>query len=73
MKFLSSEVVLHPYKSTIRPCMKNYGHVSAGATCCYLELLDKLQKQLCRNVGFYSVAASLKPLAHSRNVFVGSF
>ena len=34
---------------------------------CYLELLDKLQKQICRSVG-PSLAASLEPLAHSRNV-----
>ena len=32
-----------------------------------MELLDKLQKQICRIVG-PSLAASLKPLAHRRNV-----
>ena len=35
--------------------------------CCYLELLDKLQKRICRTVG-PSLAASLEPLAHRRNV-----
>ena len=40
----------------------------AGAPSCYLELLkDKLQKQICRTVG-PSLAASLEPLAHHRNV-----
>ena len=34
---------------------------------CYLELLDKPQKRICRTVG-PSVAASLEPLAHRRNV-----
>ena len=33
----------------------------------YLELLDKLQKQICRTNG-PSLAASLKHLAHCRNV-----
>ena len=43
MKFLSPEVVLYLYKSTIRPCMEYCCHVWAGAPSCYLELLDKLQ------------------------------
>ena len=35
-----------------------YGHVNtavvwAGAPSCYLELLDKLQKRICRTVGPY--------------------
>ena len=37
------------------------------APSCYLELLDKLQKRICRTVGT-SLAASLEPLAHRRNV-----
>ena len=67
MKFLSLEVVLYLYKSTIRPCMEYCCHVWAGAPSCYLELLDKLQKQICRTVG-PSLAASLEPLAHRQNV-----
>ena len=47
--------------------MKYYCHHCAGAPSCYLELLDKLQKRLCRTVG-PSLAAFLKPLAHRRNV-----
>ena len=42
-------------------------HVWAGAPNCYLELLDMLQKQICRTVG-PSLAASLEPPAHYRNV-----
>ena len=42
-------------------------HIWAGAPSCYLELLDKLQKQIYRTVG-PSLAASLEPLAHHRNV-----
>ena len=42
-------------------------HVWADAPSCYLELLDKLQKQIFRTVG-PSVAASLESLAHRRNV-----
>ena len=39
----------------------------ASTPSCYLELLDKLQKWICRTVG-PSLAASLEPLAHRRNV-----
>ena len=42
-------------------------HVWAGAPSCYVELLDKLQKWICRTVG-PSLATSLEPLAHCRNV-----
>ena len=67
MKFLSPEVALYLYKSTICPCMKYCCHVWAGAPSCYLDLLDKLQKRICRIVG-PSLAASLEPLAHRPNV-----
>ena len=42
-------------------------HIWAGAPSCYFELLDKIQKRICRTVGL-SLAASLEPLAHHRNV-----
>ena len=67
MKFLSPEVALCLNKSIIQPCMEYCCHVWAGAPSCYLELLDKLQKQICRTVG-PSLTASLGPLAHCRNV-----
>ena len=51
MKFLSPEVDLYLYKSTIRPCMEYCCHVWAGAPSCYLDLLAKLQKRICRTVG----------------------
>ena len=52
MKFLLPEVALYLHKSTIRPRM---------------ELLDKLQKHICRTAG-PSLTASLEPLAHCRDV-----
>ena len=52
MKFLSPKVALYFYKSTIWPCMKYCCCVYAGAPSCYLKLLDKLQKHLCRTVFF---------------------
>ena len=67
MKFLSPEVALYLYKSIIRPCMEYCCHVWADAPSCYLELLDKLQKRICKSV-VPSLAASLEPLAHSQNV-----
>ena len=44
----------------------------AGALSCYLELLDKLQKCICRTVGS-SLAVFLEPLAHPQNVASISF
>ena len=67
MKFLSPEVALYLYKSTIGSCMEYCCHVWAGASSCYLEFLDKLQKQICRTVS-PSLAVSLEALAHPRNV-----
>ena len=67
MKFLSSKVALYLYKFTICSCMEYCCHVWAGAPSCYLDLLDKLQKRICRIVGPL-LAASLEPLAHLRNV-----
>ena len=60
MNFLSFEVVLYLYKSAVLSCMEYCCHVWAGAPYCCLELLDKLQKQICRTVG-YSLP---EPLAH---------
>ena len=55
------------YKSTIRPCLEYYCHVWTGAPSCYLELLYKLQKQICRTVGL-SLVASPELLAHHQNI-----
>ena len=67
MQLLSPEVALHLYKSTIRPCMESCCHVWAGAPSCYLDLLGKLQKQICKAVG-PSLAACREPMAHHQNV-----
>ena len=67
MKFLSPEIALDLYESSIRPCMEYCCHVWPGAPRCYLELLDKLSKRISRTVD-HSLAASLEPLSHRRNV-----
>ena len=59
MKFLSPEVALHLYKSTIHPCMEYCYHVWTAAPSCYLEI--------CRTVA-PSIAVSLEPLAYRQNV-----
>ena len=67
MKFFSPEVALYLYKSTIHPCMEYCCHIWVGVPNCYVELLSKLQKQICRTVG-PSLATSLEPLTHRQNV-----
>ena len=67
MKFLSLEVALYLHKSTICPCIEYCRHGWAGAPNCYLELLDKLQKLICRTGGT-SLDASLETLAPCWNV-----
>ena len=67
MNFLSPEVALCLYKSTIRSRMEYFCHICAGAPCCCLELSDKLQKRICRTVG-PSLAFSLEHLAHRLNI-----
>ena len=51
MKFISPEVAPYLYKATIQPGMEHCCHVWADAPSCYVELLDKLQKRICRSVG----------------------
>ena len=58
---------MYLYKFTIRQCIEYWYHIWAAAPSCYLELLDKPQKKICRTVGT-SLAASLEPLAHCQNV-----
>ena len=62
MKFLSPEDALYIYKSTMQSCIEYCCHVWAGAPSYYLELLEKLIKQIYRTAG--SSLASLEPLAH---------
>ena len=51
MEFLSPEVALFLYKSTIRPCMEYCCHVWVVAPSCYLEMLGNLQKLVYSTVG----------------------
>ena len=67
MNFTSPDVALYVYKPIMWPCMEYCCHNWAGAPSCYLELLDELQKWICRIVGS-SLATSLEPLAHRQNV-----
>ena len=67
MKFLFPEVTPYLCKSMICPCMKYCCHVWAGAPSCYLELLDKLQKWICRTIS-PPLATCLEPLTHRQNV-----
>ena len=65
MRFLLPEVALYLCKSTVQLCMEYCCHVWAGAPSYYLELLDKLQKQICRTVG-PSLVVSLDSLSKCR-------
>ena len=68
VKFLSPEVGLYLYKSTIlRPCMEYCYHFWAGAPGYYLGLLGKLQKRICKAVD-PSLCASVESLAYHRNL-----
>ena len=67
MKFLSPEVAMYLYNSTIHPCLEYCCHVWAGVCSCYIEPLGELPKQICRTVGL-SLATSLGPLSHHWNV-----
>ena len=51
----------------MRLIMEYCCYVWAGAPSSNLELLAKLQKRICRTVG-RSLAASVEPLVHRRNV-----
>ena len=55
------------YKSTMHLSMWYCGCVLPGTPSCYLDMLDKLLKRICRTVG-PALAAYLEPLAHCRNL-----
>ena len=67
MKFLSPEVALYICKSTALPCMEYCCHVCAATLSFYLEILEKLQKRICRTVG-PSLAGFLEPSADCQNL-----
>ena len=50
MEFLSLNVALYLYKSTI-PSIEYCYHICSRAPSCCLELLEKLQERVCRTVG----------------------
>ena len=60
---------LEPYlfKSTIWPCIEYCCPVWAFVPSCYLDVLGKLQKWLCRIIS-PTFAALFEPLSHQRNV-----
>ena len=68
VKFLSPEVALRLLCISVNlPYDKYCCHIWAGTPSCDLEMLDKLQKRICRTVG-PSLAVFLEPLAHHRNI-----
>ena len=48
----------------IWPCMEYCCHIWTDAFSCYLNLVDKLQKRICKRTFGPSLAASLEVLAH---------
>ena len=62
MKFLSPEVTLYLYKSTIQRCMEYCCHVWTFAPSCYLELLDECLHTVpfFRNIMSYSLLKNSK-------------
>ena len=63
MKFFIEPSIKHLLHGKDEYCC----HVRDDAPSCFLELLDKLWKQICRTAGPF-LAASLEPLAHHWNV-----
>ena len=67
MKFISPEVVLYLYKYTMRHFIECCCYIWASSPICYVDVVDKLHRRLCRTAG-PTLAASLKPLGNCRNV-----
>ena len=67
MKFLFPEIAHCLYKLTVWSCMECCYQAWVLGTSCYLDMLDKLQKWVCRAFN-PSLAASLEPLAHHQKV-----
>ena len=67
MTFSSPEIAVYFYKSTIRSCIEYCCHFWGGGSRCYLKMLDKLPKRICRTVN-PSLATSLECLIHYQNV-----
>ena len=67
MKFRSPKAALYLCRCTKRPCTEYFCHAWDDAPSCYLESPDYLQKRIRRTFGS-SLAASLEPMTHRRNV-----
>ena len=72
IKFIFLDVALYLCESIMQPCIEYCCHVWAGCPSCYLELLDKLQKQIYRNLG-PSLAACFELVPHHQDVASLSF
>ena len=68
----SPEIAVLFYISITQPCMEYCCHVWNGAPSYHLDILDMLQKRICRTVGL-TLAASLVPLAYHQNMSSFSF
>ena len=64
---LSPEVILHLYKSLIRPCMEYCCHIWAGASVSVLNMLDRIQRRVINMVG-PKLSSNLQSLSHRRDV-----
>ena len=63
LKFFSPEIALYLYAFTTRPSMEYCCDVCTGAPNCHLDMLGKLQQQMC-GVVCPSLAISVESLAH---------
>ena len=60
---LSPEIILHLYKSLIRPCMEYCCHIWAGASATVLNMLDRIQRRVIYMVG-QKLSSNLQSLTH---------
>ena len=67
IKFLSLEVTLYLCKSTTRLCLKYCCYVWPGALSCYLDMVDSLEKWICRTVG-PALTVCLEPFGRCTNL-----
>ena len=66
IKFLSAEIAFYLYESIVWSYMEYCSHFWTGAPCCYLDMLDKLQKWVSRTFN-----PSVCSLAHHRKIKPG--
>ena len=66
VKFLSSEVVFYLCETIIKPDMEYCCHIWAGVPSCFLNILDILQKKLCKKFGPL-LGVYLESLVHNQS------